>query len=191
MIVIGIDPSLTATGVALVDLDDIFAVDVQTITSKPPTLPGIDGRVQRQAQICHSMLGLLDSSGATFYGGLPFLAVIEQPAYSSRTGHQHDRSGLWWRIVDRLHERHAEVVEVAPSARARYATGKGNAGKDEVLLAIARRYPHVDVSNNNEADALVLAAIGARLLGRPLEDHLPKSHLDALTKIAAPRGVAA
>ena len=34
-------------------------------------------------------------------------------------------------------------------------------------------------------DALVLAAIGARLLGEPIEDSLPASHLRALTKLPA------
>ena len=78
------------------------------------------------------------------------------------------------------------VLPVPPSCRAKYATGKGNAGKDEVLLAVARRYPHAPVGGNDEADALVLAAMGARLLGEPVEDSLPKAHLDALAKLALP-----
>lgn len=40
-------------------------------------------------------------------------------------------------------------------------------------------------------NALILAAIGARLTGHPI-DELPKSHLDALAKVPAlPAGVAA
>lgn len=187
MIVLGIDSSLTATGLAIVDLDDILAPEVHTIASKPGDLPGIDGRVQRQARICRQ---LLDHATVAFLDAEPPLVVIEQPAYSSRTGHQHDRSGLWWRIIDRLLERQANIVEASPTSRARYATGKGNASKDEVLLAVARRYPHVDVSNNNEADALVLAAMGADLAGRPLVD-LPATHRTALDKITVPSGWAA
>ena len=30
---------------------------------------------------------------------------------------------------------------------------------------------------------MILAAIGARLLGQPIEDHLPKTHTDALAKL--------
>ena len=68
----------------------------------------------------------------------------------------------------------------------KHATGKGNAGKDEVLLAVSRRYPHAPIVNNDQADAVALAAMGARLLGEPVEDSLPKAHLDALAKIALP-----
>ena len=32
----------------------------------------------------------------------------------------------------------------------------------------------------------LIAAMGARLLGEPIEDALPKVHLDALAKLAAP-----
>ena len=77
-------------------------------------------------------------------------------------------------------------MPVPPSCRAKYATGKGNAGKDEVLLAASRRYPHAPIVGNDDADAVVLAAIGARLLGEPVEDSLPKTHLDALAKLTLP-----
>ena len=73
-----------------------------------------------------------------------------------------------------------------PTSRATYATGKDNAGKDAVLAAVVRRYPDVDVTGNDEADALVMAAMGARLLGHPLEDSLPQSHLRALAGLELP-----
>ena len=78
------------------------------------------------------------------------------------------------------------MLVVPASSRAKYATGRGNAGKDEVLLAVSRRYPHAPIVNNDQADAVALAAMGARLLGEPIEDSLPKTHLDALAKLAAP-----
>ena len=72
-----------------------------------------------------------------------------------------------------------------------YGTGKGNAGKDEVMLATARRYTNqAEVANNDQADALVLAAMGARHLGAPIEESLPQSHLRALDKVAWPAGLA-
>ena len=79
-----------------------------------------------------------------------------------------------------------EVLPVPPAVRAKYATGKGNAGKDEVLLAASRRYPHAPIVGNDDADAVVLAAIGARMLGEPIEDSLPKTHLDALARLSLP-----
>ena len=58
---------------------------------------------------------------------------------------------------------------------------------DAEFIAAARRFPDVEVTNNNEADALVLAAMGARHLGRPIDD-MPKSHLTALDAVRWPEG---
>ena len=178
MIVLGIDPSLTGTGLALLDTNDRLAVETHTIASRPPTLRGIDGRIQRQARICRE---IIDHAGIGNWD----LVVIEAPAYDSRTGHQHDRSGLWWRVVGHALDHQAAVVEVTTGGLKKYATGKGNAGKDTVLLEVARRFPHVDVRNNNEADALILAAMGADWAGTPIVD-MPKTHRDALAKVEWP-----
>ncbi|NUS59160.1 MAG: hypothetical protein HOV66_30530, partial [Streptomycetaceae bacterium] len=83
-----------------------------------------------------------------------------------------------------------EVVEVTTGGVKKYATGKGNAGKDEVLAAVVRRYPDVEVSNNNEADALVLRAMGCDHLGQPLAV-VPQTHRAALDKVAWPQAVTA
>lgn len=55
-------------------------------------------------------------------------------------------------------------TEVAPSQLKKYATGKGNTDKNLVLLAVYKRWG-VDLINDNEADAFVLAQIGLALLG--------------------------
>ncbi|WP_344250995.1 hypothetical protein, partial [Isoptericola hypogeus] len=93
--------------------------------------------------------------------------------------------GLWWLMVHRLLRNDYPVAVVAPPARAKYATGAGNAAKDKVLAAVVRRYPNVEVTGNDEADALVLAAMGARRLGHAIDD-LPKNHLVAMEKVAWP-----
>lgn len=174
--VLGIDPSLTGTGIAFIDGYG-HVTDLLTIKTKPTT----DDIASRLARFEH-ILGEFGS--AIDYADL---VVIEQPAYSSRTGKQHDRSGLWWAIANAvIHRCEKPLVEVTPSARATYATGKGNAGKDTVIANVVRRYPNVDVQDNNQADALVLAAMGARHLGTPIEESLPQSHLRALEKVAWP-----
>lgn len=54
------------------------------------------------------------------------------------------------------------------------------------MLAVARRYMSlVDVANNDQADALVLAALGARQLSQPIDD-LPQTHPRAMMKVSWP-----
>jgi len=114
------------------------------------------------------------------------LAVIEGPAYSrGQMGGQHAKAGSWWLIVDNLASAGIPILVVPPNVRAMYATGKGNAGKDEVLAAVVKRYPGYDVDSNDIADALAMCALGARLLGHPIDD-LPKTHLRALAKLTHP-----
>jgi hypothetical protein len=55
-----------------------------------------------------------------------------------------------------------------------------------VLAAVVRRYPHADITGNDIADALVLAAMGARQLGFPIEESLPQANQAALAKINWP-----
>lgn len=191
--ILGVDPSLTGTGLALLDTDDHLVIPTWTIETKGKADANLLDRWERLSditgQVHNTALGF-GPGGNHHPRELPVdLAVIEAPAFSRNNAGTWDRAGLWWRIVDGLISI-TTVIQIPPTTRAKYATGKGTAGKDEVLLAVAKRYPHVDVKNNNEADALVLAAIGAHLAGHPI-DELPKTHLDALAKVARPAGVAA
>ena len=170
--VVGLDLSLTATGTALIRPGMTTAV--QTLKSKGAKDATLSERADRLRKLAREIL--LPAATAN-------VVVIEQPAYSQTGGSHHDRSGLWWLVVDALIFDDLRLVEVTPQAVKIYATGKGNASKDEVLAAVVRRYPDIEVRNNNEADALVLAAIGARLSGQPLEESLPQLHLRALDKI--------
>lgn len=177
--VVGLDLSLTATGIATPD-------GVETVTSRSTTGASLLDRALRLERIAGHVAAAVARAGNEATKGDDLLVVIEAPAFSRTTGHQHDRSGLWWLIVVELSgwER-LQVVEVTPSARAKYATGKGNGGKDEVLAAVVRRYPDVLVSNNNEADSLVLRAMGCDWLGEPLAE-VPQTHRAALDKVAWP-----
>jgi crossover junction endodeoxyribonuclease RuvC len=178
--VVGLDLSLTSTGVAWLGIDDGVPVVTRTmrirsVGAKDATLYGRHERIARLVREVCSAVGYVD------------LLVIEQPAYSRTVGSQHDRSGLWWLVIDALiREDHARsVAEVAPTGRARYATGKGNAGKDEVLAAAIRRFPGWDITGNDVADAVILAAMGARHLGHPI-DQMPAAHLTAMAAVRWP-----
>lgn len=180
---VGLDLSLTSTGVVEIDTDDVDEVArVRTVGSKGRADASLYDRGARLDRLRDHIVALaLDESGCR----PPALVAVESPSIQRAAGSTHDRSGLWWLVVRDLHAAGVLVAEVAPSARAKYATGKGNAGKDAVLAAVVRRYPDVPVDGNDTADALVLAAMAARALDRPIDD-LPKTHLDAMTKVRWP-----
>lgn len=185
MIVVGLDLSLTSTGIARVCTDHRRVESVERVTSKGNADASLNDRHSRLHNLRRD-IGLKCADAD--------LVVVEGPSYGSKTGSQHDRSGLWWIVVDWLINDLEQdgwgktVVEVPPSTRMRYATGKGNAAKDAVLASVVRRYADVDVTGNDEADALILAAMGARHLGAPIDDPLPKTHLAAMDAVRWPNG---
>jgi crossover junction endodeoxyribonuclease RuvC len=77
-----------------------------------------------------------------------------------------------------------QVAVVSPASRAKYATGKGNAGKDVVMREVARRFPDF-AGGEDEADALVLRAMGMDHLGYPMAP-MPQTHRDALAAVQWP-----
>lgn len=176
MKVVGLDLSLTSTGVAQIGSNGDgrgLRVTLDRVTSMP-TADTIAARSVRLRRVAGQVIGL--SVGAD-------LVMIEGPAFASRVGSATDRLGLWWLVVARLTGLGIPVVEVPPTVLKVLATGAGNADKDRVMLTVAKRYAHVaEVTGNDVADALVLAAAGARHLGCPIEE-LPLSHLRGMEKI--------
>jgi crossover junction endodeoxyribonuclease RuvC len=79
-------------------------------------------------------------------------------------------------------------VVVSPSQLKTYALGKGSGkgtDKDWVLAAVVRRYLEVAIAGNDEADALVLAAMAADHYGHPVVT-VPETHRRALATVSWP-----
>lgn len=175
-VVVGLDLSLTATGIAT-------PAGVRTITSSGRAGASLRVRRARLIDIATRVsLAVAEQTAASGLGGA--LVVIEAPAFSRTTGHQHDRSGCWWLVVEELLSAGHLVVEVAPTARAKYGAGKGNAGKAAVVSAVSHRYG-ITFDDDNAADAFVLRAMGCDHLGQPLAV-VPQTHRAALDKVAWP-----
>ena len=178
--VAGIDLSLTSTGIARACWD-VPGDGVETITRRVQSKGAVDATLlERDARLSLLVATITDEVWDAR------LVVIESPAYASVSGHAHDRSGLWWCLVRTLLYRGIAVVEVTPQHRMQYATGKGNAGKDTVLAAAVKRYATWDITGNDVADAVVLAAMGARAVGRPIDEPMPQAHLRAMTRVRWP-----
>lgn len=177
---VGLDLSLTSSGVATA---------LWPVTGLPPEVTvrrvGSIGKQTDTLAMRSGRLRTLAHGIATRCAGAS-LVIVEGPAYGQTSGHAHDRSGLWWLVIARLTANSIPVVEVTTQQLKMYATGKGNGSKDATLAAVVRRYPHIDVTGNDEADALTLLAMGARHLGRPIEPEMPAAHLRALAKVAWP-----
>jgi len=177
MIIVGVDLSLQSTGIATIQNGPAsgWMAKVERITSEGHKTDTLQQRHTRLHNLRNAVCRRCEDAD---------LILVEGPSYGSKGGHQHDRSGLWWLVTDWLIAH--PLVEVTPTQRMKYATGKGQISKDAVLAAVVRRYPTVDVTGNDEADALVLAAMGARHLGEPIDDPMPKTHLAAMEAVAWP-----
>ena len=179
--IVGLDLSLTGTGLAELDLDAEHFVNVDTHGTKGK-------RGDKYAQRGERLLGMANyildwtTAGPTD----PRLVVVEGPSIGSKGGSQFDRSGLWWLVVTKLAARGIDVLVVPPKTRAKYATGNGNSGKDVVVAHVTEQYGHLydgRIKNDNEADAMVLAAMGARYLGYEIDDDLPEQNVSAMSGV--------
>lgn len=165
--VVGLDLSLTCTGLS--DGHNIRVI-------KPLKRTGVD----RLRYIRDQVLLAADSYG-------PDLICVEGPSYNSKGGHEHERGGLWWIVAEQL-ELSYQVAVIPPATLKKYATGKGNAGKDEMIVAACKRFPWFN-GGNDEADALFLAAIGYEHLGAPLVE-MPAINRSSLAAVWPERVVA-
>lgn len=178
-LVVGLDLSLTATGVALATPAGIVGAGLvrssgsreDSWARREQRLTDVEGGIHRwiHQNACAPVCGVF----------------VEGPAYSSTTGSVHDRSGLWWLVYGSFMARNVPVFVVQPTSRAKYATGKGNANKDSVLAATVKQFLNVDITDNNVADAVQLAAMGARHQGFPVDGAKSKACLEAMEKIAS------
>ena len=158
MKVLGIDPSLTAT--ALAGWPDRTLLVPSAAGGGLARLRGLTRFV------CQAAEGDWDA------------VCIEGPAPSERHGHVHERGGLWWFLVDGLDILGLPILVCGPSTLKKFATGRGNANKDQMMLAAARRFDWF-AGGNDEADALMLSAAGCEFLGKPMVT-MPASHTDKL-----------
>ncbi|MFJ4469500.1 hypothetical protein ACIP2X_18680 [Streptomyces sp. NPDC089424] len=169
--VVGVDTSLTATGLASSEgwCRVIGYVDK---TKKNPI-----SKLPRVERLAH-MNVLLDAVLAAV--GTPDLAVIEGAALSKAAGGAHERGWLWWRVYERLLDAGIPVGVVSTNQRIHYATGKGTGSKGVVLEQVVRRWPQWQTGgNDNSADGVVLMAAGRDWLGAPIGD-VPKLHRKAV-----------
>ncbi|NUL03576.1 hypothetical protein HRW07_10080 [Streptomyces lunaelactis] len=165
-LVIGLDLSLTCTGVAGEGWVDYI---------RPKALKG------------HPRLAYLVDEVTSFIKKAD-LAVIEGPSFGGGVAHRHeDLAGLRVMVRQACWRRGIPYALVPPSCRALYAAGKGSAPKGLVRDEISRRYAiELDgVARYDMADAYALLAMGLHHLGHPLAE-VPDDNARGLTGCAWP-----
>lgn len=62
-------------------------------------------------------------------------------------------------IITLCNERGIEYASYSPGEVKRFATGKGNCNKDDMVEAAEKKWPHIDIIDDNHADALWILAL--------------------------------
>lgn len=179
-IVVAFDLSLTSTGVA----DRFGTRRIKPTSTGPERLAEIRKAVltaTHPAQLgsgprCFECIGV-ENRPLFFYGTHPDLVVIE--GYSYASGNKaHDVGEMGGVVRLALYEAGLPFHVVSPSTIKIAACGKGNASKDDVLLAAVRRLDYGG-NSKDEADSLWLYRLTMHALGgEPLP--VPAAHLKAL-----------
>ena len=181
--VLGIDPSLTATGVALLNLKSKNQHEWLLIDVFANKLTGH----QRITYIVNKVRDMLSAIGEGD------LIVMEGPSFNSHGSRSHELAGIWWLIRHEIYLSQARtgqkhVAIVPPRTRAKYATGKGNASKLEIITSVSEMFPGVPIIDDNAADAMVFATMGARYLNMPIDERTP-DQIESFMKVEWPDGL--
>lgn len=146
--VLGLDLSLTATGVALPN-------------GEPKVLTN-------NLRGCDRLIWIRDVIAFSLDVHAPDLVMVEGYAMGTvRQAHSYATGELGGVVRVMLHEASQPFLDVPPATLKKYATGRGNAKKVEVLQAAWKRLGYEGTSDD-EADALWLRAVGMELLGVPV-----------------------
>jgi crossover junction endodeoxyribonuclease RuvC len=136
---VGIDPS-TKTGLAIIDKQGNI-INVEEISSKQKADP------HRFVDIAMTIVDNLEPND---------VVTIEGFSYGSKGKGVSTQYGLGWIIRYFLFERGYKYTEVPPTSVKKFATGKGNTKKDEMVLPIYKKWGF-EHSSDNVRDAFVLA----------------------------------
>lgn len=167
-LVLGVDPSLTGTGLAWPD-GTLIKHGRSGLTVADKTSLGQRGAAMKTL--------ILELGNYALSKGIPTLVIIEQIPKIHLDSY---RAYVWWSVVNLLTAQGATCVEVEPSEIKKYATGRGGAAKEAVVEATVRRLPHFQTGGSTDlCDATWACAMGRAVLGHPIAD-VPQTHRDAL-----------
>ena len=161
MVFLGIDPSLTNSGLMLIDADYKIIASIELST---PSMG-----VERLYHLESKLLEFLEH--CTSIGGGINLICIEGPALRE-SGRLFDLGGWTNLIYLTLFKRGASFIIAAPLQLKKYVSGFGkNFGKELVILDVFKNFGE-EIRSNDLADAYVLARIAHDYYGKYVIDSL-------------------
>lgn len=163
--VLGIDPSLTATGLALPD------GSTRTIKYTPRTLSG-DARL---------LVIYEEIMSAVVDHGVSHAMIEDLPSHAKSAGLTGRSQGVVRLALVMAGVPYGEVI---PSSLKKFATGSGTAQKPDMRMELYKR-TGIDLKDDNQMDAYWLRQMGLHHLGFE-EFSLPKLHTDSLAKVKWP-----
>lgn len=161
MRIVGLDLSITATGIA--------KPDGETFT------------VQTRSTGDHRLLAIQSAIEDAVTASLNLAVIEDLPTHAHGAG----ITGMVHGVVRaELLFHHVPYVLVTPASLKKFATGKGNATKADMRMALFQRAT-LDIRDDNQVDAWWLRAMAHDYYGEPVVQ-VPQSHRAALTKVTWP-----
>jgi crossover junction endodeoxyribonuclease RuvC len=160
---VGIDPS-SKTGLAIIDKQG-NVINTQDVTTKVKEDP------QRFSDLAEKIMDELEPND---------IITIEGFSYGSKGKGVSFQYGLGWIIRHMLIERGYGYTEVPPTSVKKFATGKGNTKKDEMVLPIFRKWGF-EHNSDNVRDAFVLAQMAKGIYD---SSNLTEYQKEALKKVS-------
>ena len=156
MTIIGLDLSLTGTGVVV--LKDSKMLHSELITTKPPTEKTALTELKR-------LLGIVDKIKKNITKYTADIVVIEglSMGMSFKTVSILQLAGLNYMVREMLFENNNKFEIIPPTVLKKFISNKGNSPKELVMLETYKRYG-VSFEDNNLCDAYVLSRIGEALV---------------------------
>ena len=163
MNIMGLDLSLTSTGISING-------STQVVSTK---LKG----AERLSVMNQTILEIAKAQNVD-------IVLIEGYSFASRSGQAFSIGELGGCVRMTLWENRIPYVEIPPTCRAKFATGRGNASKGEVISAISAKTGIIfsGASGNDECDAWVLEQMGQAKLNDSAYEWT-KEQLSALDKV--------
>lgn len=161
---VGIDPSTKTGIVEISENGQVITYEIKPISTKDPSR-----FIEIADEVCYFLPNEREET----------VICIEGFAYGARGKGVSTQYGIGWTIRMELIKKGYRYIDIPPTVVKKFATGKGNAKKDAMVLPIYKHWGFEHISDNVR-DAYVLAQIARALDGQGV---LTKYQEEALKKV--------